>query len=346
MQFIVQQVVAIRILKESQTSYAPVDMHNQQSTLRKVPHNSIEMEKVKVLHNPGAGEGETSKQELIREIESAGFKCSYSSTKQFRWENIETGDFEFLVLAGGDGTVRKMAEHVLDQKVIEKKLPIGLLPLGTANNIARTLGLGDSPKAIVRSWHQKNIKEFDVGKIAGLKDPAFFLESFGYGLFPRLMQEMKKQKKNSIEDPKEKIQAALEILRDLISESPVQECDVEIDGRDYSGSFLLIEVMNIRSIGPNLSLAPHADPGDGVFDVVLIPEEQRDRLARYVQEKISGKEGYADFPILKGKQMKFSWHGKHMHVDDKHIKIDAGTDVTIELREGLLEFLLPDRTRD
>ena len=299
------------------------------------------MEKVKVLHNPGAGEGETSKRELIREIESAGFKCSYSSTKQFRWENIETEDFGFLVLAGGDGTVRKIAENVLEQKVIEKKLPIGLLPMGTANNIARTLGLRGDAKEIIESWHQKNIKKFDVGKIDGLKEPAFFLESFGYGLFPKLMMEMKRQKKNSIEDPKEKLQTALEILRQLIAEATVKECQLEIDGTDRSGEFLLIEVMNIRSIGPNLNLAPDADPGDGQFDVVLISEKQRGSLADYVQRKIDGIEVASDFPITKARQLKISWDGKHLHVDDEYVKTEKPVNVTIELREGLLEFLLP-----
>ena len=40
------------------------------------------MRKAKVLHNPGAGEGETTKRELVKQIESEGFKCSYSSTKK------------------------------------------------------------------------------------------------------------------------------------------------------------------------------------------------------------------------------------------------------------------------
>jgi diacylglycerol kinase (ATP) len=310
-----------------------------------MPNNSFEMEKVKVLHNPGAGDGETSKRELIREIESAGFKCSYSSTKQFRWENIETEDFGFLVLAGGDGTVRKIAENVLAQKVIQKKLPIGLLPMGTANNIARTLGIGGQAKNIIQSWHQKNIKKFDVGKIAGLKEPAFFLESFGYGLFPKLMQEMKRQKKNSIENPKEKLRTALEVLRDLIQEATSRECKLEIDGTDHSGEYLLIEVMNIRSIGPNLNLAPDADPGDGAFEVVLISEKQRDGLAEYVEARIDGTEVPFDFPIVRARQLKIFWDGRHLHVDDEYYKLEKPVNISVELREGLLEFLLPHPVR-
>jgi diacylglycerol kinase (ATP) len=299
------------------------------------------MKKAKVLHNPEAGEGETSRRELVRKIRSAGFKCSYSSTKQFRWENIETEGIDFLVLAGGDGTVRKIADELLARKVIEKNLPIGLLPFGTANNIAKTLGLCDNPLDIIEGWRDPACKKFDVGKISGLDKPAFFLESFGYGLFPKLMNQMKKQKKNDIQDPKEKLKVALGILREMILTSPPHKCKLEINDKDYSGEFLLIEVMNIRSIGPNLNLAPDADPGDGQFEVVLITEKQREALAEYVQKKIDGREVLFDFPILKAKDLSISWDGKHVHVDDEYHKLKEPVKIKIEMREGLLEFLLP-----
>jgi diacylglycerol kinase family enzyme len=315
-----------------------VNMHTMSSPGAK---KSFQMKKAKVLHNPEAGEGETSRRDLIRKIESAGFKCSYSSTKQFCWENIETEEIDFLILAGGDGTVRKIADEVLARKVIEKSLPIGLLPFGTANNIAKTLGLCENASDIIAGWHNPSRKKFDVGKISGLEKPAFFLESFGYGLFPKLMHEMKRQKKNDLEDAKEKLKAALEILRDMILTSSPQKCKLEINDRDYSGEFLLIEVMNIRSIGPNLNLAPDADPGDGQFEVVLITEKQRSALAEYVQKKIDDREVLFDFPILKARDLSIFWDGKYVHVDDEYYKLDEPVKIKIEMREGLLEFLLP-----
>ena len=299
------------------------------------------MRKAKVLHNPGAGEGETTKRELVKQIESEGFKCSYSSTKQFRWENIETEDIDFLILAGGDGTVRKVAEELLGRKVIDKKLPLGLLPFGTANNIAKTLGMDRPALEIIHGWHDAALKNFDVGRIEGLTEPTFFLESFGYGLFPKLMLEMKKRNKNDIQDPKEQLQAALELLYELVLSAPVKKCKIQIDTIDCSGEFLLVEVMNIRSIGPNLHLAPDADPGDGKFDIVLITENQRKHLAEYVRNKIDGLEVPFDFPLLKGKSLQINWSGKHIHVDDEYHKADEPTTIRIELRQGLLDFLIP-----
>lgn len=298
-----------------------------------------------VLHNPGAGEGDTSKSELITKIESAGFECSYSSTKEFRWENIETAKTDFLILAGGDGTVRKVAEELLTRKVIEKKLPLALLPMGTANNIAKTLDIKGTADEVISRWSTATVKNFDVGIIEGLDAPSFFLESFGFGLFPKLMLEMKKQKKNDIVDSKEKIRAAWKILHTLVLTGPAKKCRLQLDDIDCSGEFLLLEVMNIRSIGPNLHLAPDSDPGDGLFDVVFISEKQRELLADYVQQKLEGRDVPFDFPVLRAHRLEVYWDGKHAHVDDEYYKIDKPSTIKVELRKGLLEFLvhLPGR---
>jgi diacylglycerol kinase family enzyme len=301
------------------------------------------MKKAKILHNPGAGEGETSGPEIVHAIKSAGFKCSYSSTKGVRWENILTKDIDFVVLAGGDGTVRKIAAEILDRKLLDKKLPIGLLPMGTANNIAKTLGLSGDAHEVTRTWKSGCVKKFDVGRIKGLAKPDFFLEGFGYGLFPKLMQQMKKTKRDHIEDPAEKLDAALRLLRKLILAAPAKNCKLQIDETDYSGKFLLIEAMNIRSIGPNLQLAPDADPGDGQLDVVFITENQREQLAAYVEAKIQGKEVLFDFPILRARDLNMFWEGRHLHVDDEYHKLDKPVKIKISLRERALDFLVPCR---
>ncbi len=306
----------------------------------------ILMEKAVVLHNPGAGEGETSGKDIVAAIESAGFKCSYSSTKEFRWKDLDTAEIDFLILAGGDGTVRKVAEVMLNRPVLERRLPLGLLPYGTANNIAKTLGMNGSTAQIVNSWRNSATKRFDVGTIEGLDKPTFFLESFGCGLFPKLMKEMATQGHNEIDDPKEKIKVALTVLLDLVMNAPTKKCDLQMDGVDYSGEFLLIEVMNIRSIGPNLGLAPNADPGDGAFDVVLINEAQRIRLAEYVRHKCEGMNVPFEFPVLKASKIKMFWNGRHVHVDDEYSRLGAPVEISINVHKGLLEFVVPCEVRD
>lgn len=309
------------------------------------------MKTAKVLHNPGAGDGENSEEDIMAAVAAEGYKCSYLSTKKKGWDRkdwdrMESKDVDFVVVAGGDGTVRKIAHELLDRKLIEKKLPIALLPMGTANNIAKTLGIVGDPNDIIRSWKHHYLKKYDVGRIDGLKKHKFFIESFGYGVFPRLMKEMKKLEKSNFDTPEQKIKTALQVLYDIILNYKPKLCRLNIDGEDYTGRFMLVEIMNTSSIGPNLQLAPFADPGDETFNVVLITESQRKAFADYVKHKLEGKDIAPFFTALKAKKLQIYWEGTAMHVDDEHLLLDEPADISIEIHAGLLEFLVPAAPRE
>ena len=309
------------------------------------------MRTAKVLHNPGAGDGENSDKDIMTAVEAEGYKCSYLSTKKKGWDKkdwdrIESRDVDFVVVAGGDGTVRKIAHELLDRKLIEKRLPIALLPMGTANNIAKTLGIVGNTPEIIKSWKQHYVKRFDVGRITGLKKHKFFIEGFGYGVFPRLMKEMKKLEKSNFESPEQKIKTALQVLHDIILNYKPKLCRLNIDGNDYTGRFMLVEIMNTSSIGPNLHLAPFADPGDEMFDIVLIAENQRKAFADYVKGKLEGKNEAPFFTALKAKKLEIYWEGTALHVDDEHLLLDDPADINIEIQPGLLEFLVQNAPRE
>jgi diacylglycerol kinase (ATP) len=300
------------------------------------------MKVARVVHNPGAGEGALTKQELVSLINSAGFGCSYSSTKKKGWEKFESSENDFIILAGGDGTVRKVAGELLDKTLLDKKLPIGLLPMGTANNIARTLGIRGEHRDIIQSWTETHVKKFDVGRVFGLGKSRFFLESFGYGIFPRLMAEMKKQDEADRDTPEKSLRMALSILHDLIEEMEPQYCKIALDGTHHDGNYILVEVMNTSSIGPNLKLAPLADPGDGVFEIVLIGDSQRQEFAEYIKNKLQGREIPFAFTTLKAKKLEIFWGGSDAHIDDQYQELEKNTDIKIELLHGLLEFFVPE----
>jgi diacylglycerol kinase (ATP) len=165
-------------------------------------------------------------------------------------------------VAGGDGTIRKAALTLLDRKFSDKKLPIAILPLGTANNISKSLGITGEVEDIIATWKTSEVKKYDIGRIEGMDKTHFLVEGFGYGIFPRLMKVMKKVEKERKDTPEKALQTALEELLHLILSTEARHYHILIDGNDHSGKFLLAEVMNSRSIGPNLLLSPNADPGD------------------------------------------------------------------------------------
>ena len=297
------------------------------------------MKKVTLLHNPTAGEKDFSEEELKKLIKEGGFDCSYSSVKDKGWDNFSE-DTDFLIIAGGDGTVRRAAKALMKRKRLDKQFPLALLPHGTANNIAGTLGVTGEVKDIVQSWHESTLQKFDIGKIYGFGEDLFFLEGFGCGIFPRLIKVMEKVADEPESSAEDRIKIARTVLYDVVLNYTAQQCKIITDGVEQTGKYIMVEVMNTKSIGPNLELAPLADPGDGELNVVLIPESHQKKFEAFLLSRINGENVHFDFTMIKTKSVEISWEGKDVHLDDERLKTDHPLNVKIEIHPGMLEFLV------
>ena len=121
-----------------------------------------------------------------------------------------------MVVAGGDGTVGKVA-----RSLVGSRIPIAVLPMGTANNIARTLGLtGTTFQDLIEGWNAARCVNFDVGVAKGPWGSKCFIEGFGVGLFAEMMFGIENGQHSDVsrsEDPEEKINAALKVLKKQLS---------------------------------------------------------------------------------------------------------------------------------
>ncbi len=295
------------------------------------------MKLVKLLHNPGAGDEHTGKEKLEALINGQGFECRYSSTKKEGWETID-GETDIIAVAGGDGTVRKAAQVLLQRRILDKKFPLGILPMGTANNVAQTLGITGDEDQLLKSWHNNNRISMDAGRLWGVEGEEFFIESFGYGIFPQLIKDMTRNGNEALAAA-EKLQLAAEKFNTLINEYEAKHCELFIDGTDYSGRFLMVEVMNIKALGPNLELAPRADVSDGLMEVVMVPESRREEFAAYMKSGKQSKSAF-DFYTVQGKEISMIWQNGLCHADDQLIKLGKQSGISITVLEGVLEFLI------
>jgi len=291
-----------------------------------------------ILYNPGAGDEQLEKKELLSMITGAGINCSFLATDEKLLHDMHY-DVDFIIAAGGDGTVEKAATEMLMRNNGHKKVPIAVLPLGTANNIAQTLGVYGTTEEIIHSWRHPAIQKFDAGLVEGIH---YFYESFGYGIFSFVMQHAAAEK-IGLEKPRdEKLQLALEELYETIASYEGVNCNIEVDDQFITGKFLMIEVMNIRSIGPNLCLSQDSNPGDGIMEVILFGTDDRKRLSNYVEDKLNGVENQYAFRTLSGKNIRLIWDGSRCHADDELITINKNSDISIQVCRGALEFFRPE----
>jgi diacylglycerol kinase (ATP) len=297
--------------------------------------------RVMVVHNPTAGENIVTKDALLAALRDAGHDTVYLSTKDRRVPSRVQEPRDLLLAAGGDGTVRKVALEIADADT-----PIVVVPLGTANNIGRCLGMPRNAEEIIRSIPSLREVAFDVGRIGGHWGQRRFIEAVGFGVFAEVMAVAKKHAPAELART---LGADAEIVRDLrlfkavLALHKPAMCRIEIDGDVIEQKLLLLEVMNIPTIGPNLRFAPHADPGDGAFDVAIAAESARAELAAYVEDRIAGRNTSAPELLLRrARRLRIRWHSPLAHVDDAHWAARGGSE------EGVahsFEITLAERAR-
>jgi diacylglycerol kinase (ATP) len=114
-----------------------------------------------------------------------------------------------------------------------------------------------------------------------------------------------------------------------------------------TGEYVLVEVMNISYIGPNLRLAPHANPSDGLLDIVLVSKDEQDNMSRYLSHSIEGKLPHPGLTVRTGQHLQIEWDGLTVHIDDEvwphkasEFPISFNT-IDVEVNRHALEFLAP-----
>ena len=115
----------------------------------------------------------------------------------------------------------------------------------------------------------------------------------------------------------EAIQDELQTLRERLGRFPPTKMKIVADGRDLSGELLIAEVMNIRFVGPNLDLAPNADPGDGLLDLVLLSRGHGRELADCLSDWIAGRVSSPGVQVHRVRRVRMEWTGFPVHVDDE-----------------------------
>jgi hypothetical protein len=111
-------------------------------------------------------------------------------------------------------------------------------------------------------------------------------------------------------------------FRDAVKEAKPERLYVTVDGERIEDEVILIEILNIRQVGPRLRLAPGANAGDDVLDVAYVATGHRQKLMDWLDALIAGEldddtAGPPPCANVSGKKITIAWNGMELRLDDK-----------------------------
>src|SRR5215216_2542716 len=159
-----------------------------------------------------------------------------------------------IIIAGGDGSIGDAANGLARAAKSAKVVlgPLGIMPTGSANDIAFALGLPTDLNEAAKVIAVGKTRSMDLGRL----NDRYFVNNSAAGLEPYVT--IKHEKISWIKGMARYLVAAVQAIMD----KPEWHGNVKWDGGEYSGAFSLISIGNGRRTG-GFFMTPHADPFDG-----------------------------------------------------------------------------------
>jgi len=233
----------------------------------------------KLIANPGAGKPEETPKQLeqaTRFLQKQGIKVNVALAKPkeeatpLAKQAVQDG-YDMVIAMGGDGTL----EAVL-RGMVGRKTPMGIIPTGTQNNIAKSLGIPTDLEEACTLIASKHIRKIDVGRVKvknGKK--LFFFELTAIGLVAALYPEANKLQEGKLSKLKD-------VALTLIHQEPDPEVFLTLDDESkIKIKTMLVVVSNAPMFGANFLVAPDASVTDGLLDISVYPDFSKTELLAY-----------------------------------------------------------------
>ena len=201
-----------------------------------------------------------------------------------------------LIVGGGDGTLSEVVTGLLAAGLGDEA-EIGILPLGSGCDFARTLGMPLAPEEAIELLASGSRRRVDAGRIVhmcsqGREQTRYFLNEASFGLSGLIVETVNRRANHF--GPR--LAFALGSLA-AIARYPRPNVVVRVDDREvHAGPVALVLAANGRFCGAGMKVAPGAECDDGLLDVVIIKAISRPRLWLNLPSLYAG--GHIDHPAV------------------------------------------------
>ncbi len=300
--------------------------HIQPSTSHMIPQAEILF-----LVNPNAGKRNARK--LLRKLEPyrpiLDVQVIAKGGHSTEIIQSEFDNYQVFAVAGGDGTVNKVASALAGT---DKKLAI--FPSGSGNGFAREFGFDKNIRRLIKAIKQDNVLKADLIQL----NECHMFHLSGIGFDSAVAHHFSQQKRRGFWS------YFISAARTIWSFKPI-EATIQLKNETITGSFFMINIANNRQFGYNAVIVPSANPTDGCFDLVLVPPFPRWMFPIFAFKLLTGiLNPKKDIRVISGAK------DVEIHTSETKIHIDGEPSIfrsplKISIQPGVLSVIDTGKTK-
>lgn len=291
------------------------------------------IDKIRLIVNPISGTVSKLRMipHIVRRLEQAGIDYEICPTEgpghatQLAAEAVAQGRVGGVLACGGDGTVNETASGL-----VGSDLPLGIIPAGSGNGLARHLGIPVDVDRSLRVIAERHIISADYG----MANQSPFFCTFGVGFDAAVSERFARQRRRGV------MMYLKSAIDEYIKFNP-EEYVIEAAGRVLTERAFLVVCCNASQYGNNAFIAPDASVTDGLLDLAIVHAGNPFTHARLGLDLLTGFIGKNTLvDIIRVKSASIHRHKAGVaHIDGDPLVMDAHIDISC--RPGAINLFAP-----
>ena len=257
-----------------------------------------------LIANPASGSPPRAsvREQAVAELAAAGAHVDVQITtraglaSEFACD-ADLASYDAPCVVGGDGTLHEVASGLMQRRLTMQRqpatIPLGVIPAGTGNSLASSVGIRDVPTAVQRIL-TGSPRPLDVVRVEVGSTTYYCLNLIGWAAGHAINATAERLR--WLGKPRYAAAALWHVLT-----ARARPARIVLDDEQVDDEFLLVLACNTRYVGSGMLAAPQAAIGDGLLDVVLVRRASRWRLLALLQRVHDGS--HIEMPEVECRQV-------------------------------------------
>lgn len=262
------------------------------------------------------------------------FYTAKKDDAKVRVEELQPGEYDFIVSVGGDGTLNEVVNGLYISK---SQIPLAIISAGTVNDFANYMNLPQSAHEFVDMIEKFRCKDVDLGKV----DEEYFINVLAGGLLTDIAYKVPKDKKAVLGKFAYYLEGALELPKQMMG----PKLKLKFESEEYSETteVLVFLITNSKSVGGYDKAAPEAHVSDGLLDVLILkkvtPFNTPELLVKFLQGE---HHTHPDIEYFQTKKINVELiEGQDVAIDYDGEYLEDGLPIEVSIIENAVKIIIP-----